>query len=465
MAQAVWFKQSKGLATRFDPARIEYNPKTGVTHLAEAYNVDFDFTGAIFRRKGFESTSITGDCHSLFYDGGDCLLVCDNILYSVAEDLSITQLRTGLSADRYMSYAQVGDATIYMNGAESGVLVNGVSYTYVKPTETNYPEDTREYNNPPVGKIVRYYAGRVWIADTNVLWYSEPFAPNLFRLAANYIPFPGGIRMVAPVLGGIFVGTTNKIYFMAGTNPKEMSQLVVAHYPVIEGTDLHIDGISVANGSIDPGPMQIFTTPKGICVGTSNGKLTNLTYSTLEYPSAIRGCAVNTGTRYIVCLGTGDSKLTLCLSLPLVAPSQYANFNFKGMCKFNDTILGGDSSGVYTLLEADKDNGTDIDAHFRTGPTAFELEQEKRLRRLYLTMRSDGPLSIALRGDDDIDIVRGVTPHDNKLKIIHQQIAGGRDIRGKHLDLKVSNTNGSDFNINEIQAILIIKGAKTTEVM
>ena len=464
MAQVVWFKQSKGLATKYDPARIEYNPKTGVSHFSEAYNIDFDFTGAVFRRKGIEATSQTGVCHSFFWAGGECVFVQDNGLYLLAEDTTVTKIRSDLAPTR-MSFSQVGDAITYMNGYQSGVIRNGANYTYVKSPETYYPDPTREYNDPPIGEIIRFFAGRTWIAVGNNLLYSEPFAPNLFRLAANYIPFPARITMIAPVRAGLFVSTTSKIYFMAGTNPREMAQITVAHYSAIKGTDVEVDGISLVGGKISPLPMQMFTTTNGICAGTAEGQLVNLTYETLEYPKALQGSAVYTGDKYIVSLGSDSTKLTLCMSLGIAASSQYAGFDFQGMCKFHDKIIGGNSNGLFVLLSGDTDDGDDIDAHFRTGPTSFGFENEKRLRRLYLGMRSDGVMKMSISGDDKPDIVREVTPHDNTLRVIHQQVNGGRDIRGKNLDLKVANVGGSDFTITEIQAVLVVQGTKTTEVM
>ena len=464
MAQVVWFKQSQGLATKSDPSRIHYDPKMGVLHLSEAYNVDFDFTGAVFRRKGFVASAITGDCHSFFWGGGECIFYKNNALYKLAEDMTAVQVVSGI-ADNPLSYCQVGDTVVYMNNYQKGIIKNGTNYAYTKPPSTYYPDQTREYNDPPLGSIVKQFAGRIWIAWKNTLWYSEPFGPNLFRLSVNYINFPSNITVIAPVRSGLFVSTTTKIYFMAGTNPKEMVQTIAAHYSAIKGTDVEVDGIAVAGGKLSPLPMQMFTTTNGICVGTADGQLINLTYETLEYPSALRGSAVFTGDKYIVSLGESSNKLTICMSLNKLAPSQYAGFNFEGMCRFGDKIIGGNSSGLYTLLSGNNDASSKINAHFRTGPTSFGYENEKRLRRVYLGLRSDGDMRMSVSGDGEPDIDRAITPHDDTLRIVHQQVSGGRDIRGKNLDLKISNVNGSDFTITEIQAVLVVQGTKTTEVM
>lgn len=303
MAAVSWVKRSGGLANKFDPVRIEYSEKDGIAYFAEAYNIDFDITGAFSRRLGFTAVAgVTGNCHSFFNAEQYCIFVHNTALKLLAEDNTVTGIRSGLTSGKIMSYCLNGGAVYYMNGAESGVVINGVSYAYIKPDNTRYPDSTREYSDPPIGSHIRYFAGRMYIADGNVLWYSEPYGPNLFRRAANYIPFAGKIVMVAPVLSGIFVSTVSRIYFLSGKTPKEFTHSVVSQYPAIEGTDVEVDGIAINAGKISALPMQMFTTTQGICVGTAEGQLVNLTYNVLEYPKCTRGCAVFTGKKYIVSL-------------------------------------------------------------------------------------------------------------------------------------------------------------------
>jgi len=302
MATVPWIKQSQGLANKIDPARIQYNPKSGIVHYAEAYNVDFDITGAVSRRLGYAATSVTTESHSFFDAGEYCVFVTGGSLCLLGMDYTTKVIGINLTVGKYMSYCQVGNMVLYMNGVQRGVIREGATYVYAKPIDPRYPDATREYSDPPIGSIIRLFSGRVYIADGSTLWYSEPFGPSLFRLAANYIPFPARIVMVAPVLGGIFVSTTRKIYFLAGKDAKQFIQTVVAHYPAIEGTDVEVDGIALNAGKISPLPVQMFTTTSGICVGTSDGQMVNLTFDTLDYPKALRGCAVYTGKKYIVSL-------------------------------------------------------------------------------------------------------------------------------------------------------------------
>lgn len=158
-----------------------------------------------------------------------------------------------------------------------------------------------------------------------------------------------------------------------------------------------------------------------------------------------------------------DDRLTLCLSLGQSAPSQFANYNFRGLCKFGDKLLGGNEDGLFELDSGDLDVTNKINAHIRTGPTDFGAEEEKRLRRAYVSFRTDGRMRMSVSADGKDDIKQDITPHNSNLDMVHQKVTGGRDIRGKYLDLKLANVEGSDFTINEVKAVLVVLGANTLE--
>jgi hypothetical protein len=158
-----------------------------------------------------------------------------------------------------------------------------------------------------------------------------------------------------------------------------------------------------------------------------------------------------------------DDRLTICMDLARLAPSQYVNYNFKGMVKFGDVQLGGNEDGLFVLNSGDRDNDEAIDAHIRTGPTAFGAEEEKRLRSIYVSYRTDGRMKMGVSGDGKEDITNEIAPHDRTLNLVHQKSPGGRDMRGKYLDLKLANVNGSDFTIHEVRAVLTVLGANTKE--
>ena len=94
-----------------------------------------------------------------------------------------------------------------------------------------------------------------------------------------------------------------------------------------------------------------------------------------------------------------EERLTMSLSLAVGGVSQYGNYNFKGMCKFGKQLLGGNEDGLFKLESSDRDVTSEIVAFFRTGPTDFKVENEKRVRRLYVSLRSDGDMKLSVGAD------------------------------------------------------------------
>lgn len=158
-----------------------------------------------------------------------------------------------------------------------------------------------------------------------------------------------------------------------------------------------------------------------------------------------------------------DDRLTICVGLRKLAVSQFTEYNFNSMCKFGNLLLGANEDGIFTLDSADKDAGTDIAAHFVLGPTDFGAEHEKRVRSAYISGRLDGRLKVEMSGDEGESVTQELVPSEGSLRLIHHKISGGRDIRGKYLRLKVSNFQGSDFTISNINAVLIVLGQQAKE--
>ena len=100
------FSSTTGLNTKIDPARIKFDPASGLADLAVAVNVDIDSTGRIGRRKGFAATARTEDIHSLWCDGGACLFATGTSLCLLAADFSYITVAS-ITANAPISYFEL----------------------------------------------------------------------------------------------------------------------------------------------------------------------------------------------------------------------------------------------------------------------------------------------------------------------------------------------------------------------
>lgn len=293
------FKGSSGLNTKIDPVRIKFDPETGIDDLAVAVNVDHDSTGRVTRRKGFAATSRTESIHSLFCeDGKTCLFVTDTSLCQLHTDYDYTSLATVTSGAR-VDYCQVGPKVFWVNGHQKGFVENWANNNWTKGTYYG-PTSTRQLSDPPVGSLLAYHGGRMYVIQANTAWYSEPYNLNAFNLAENFLWFEDAIRMACPVDDGIFFGTDRKTYFIAGF-PPQAAEKTIASYPPVEGTAKRIDLSKFGNGQLT-GIGWIWTSTKGICVGGPQGLFLNATEKKLEYNNARYGAGIVIDDRYVATL-------------------------------------------------------------------------------------------------------------------------------------------------------------------
>jgi hypothetical protein len=293
------FRGSTGLNTKTDPARIPFDPNTGIQDLAVAVNADHDRTGRVSRRKGFAATSITAAVHSLWCDGGPCLFVTGTSLCKLGANYSYSTLAT-VTAGARVSYFQLDSRSYWQNGFEKGYIEFDTNNSWVRSTYVG-PDTTRQFSDPPIGHLIAYDHGRVWIAQGPVVCYSEPYSLNDFDLASGFLPFESRISMLRPVKGGVFFSDQQRTYFAAGADPKVMDLVVVSESPVIEGTDKRLDMEKFGDGSMT-GQGAIWAAKNGVCVGMPTGQVLNMTFKKLSYPSALKGAGLCFDNRYVATL-------------------------------------------------------------------------------------------------------------------------------------------------------------------
>lgn len=294
------FRGTTGLNTKLYPTRLSFNPETGIQDLSIAVNIDIDDSGMPERRKGHTLTSLTGDCHSLFCDKGECLFVKDDGLFIFHSDYSSTGIRN-VTKDVRMDYVQTSEGIYYLNGYERGRVLASISYAWDVGDYVG-PETTKTFSNPPTGHLLELYNGRMFIAKDDVVWYSEPFAYGAFNLAKNYIQFSSKIKMLKAVVDGLYVSDSKAIYFHKGGFPAEFQQIKVADYPAIEGTAVKGSGSRVGLEEKIQGNVILLGAEKGLCIATPGGSFINLTERKINIPPAQFGAGLYRDGRYICLL-------------------------------------------------------------------------------------------------------------------------------------------------------------------
>lgn len=157
--------------------------------------------------------------------------------------------------------------------------------------EASIPVRTGFMAGPPPGKVMGYYKGRLYVAENNYLWYSQPYEYELFDRVGGYLGFTSQVRVLAPVSDGLFVGTETETVFLSGSDPSEFHRVEVAPYGAVLGTEQEIPPHYVTDGTIQA-PIWLWASTKGVCMAASGGQFKDLTGGRYQLPPAVDGASL-----------------------------------------------------------------------------------------------------------------------------------------------------------------------------
>lgn len=150
---------------------------------------------------------------------------------------------------------------------------------------------------PPFMDYITLAFGRVWGSVGNVLYYSEPFHPEWFRLQFNRFDFDRDITLIAQVPTGIFVGCENETFFLKGSDPSAMNQSL-AGGGAVAGTLHYCNNVPELSDILSPGEKVYVSVPvwlsqEGIVIGNVSGRLFNLTHQKVKFKPGMRGASMH----------------------------------------------------------------------------------------------------------------------------------------------------------------------------
>lgn len=173
----------------------------------------------------------------------------------------------------------------------AGIIPNGnTTFTYQIEASMQVPLRTQHLRPAPAGQFVDVINGRTLVARGDTLYFSEPYAPELFDLRKNF-RFNGPIVMLAALDTGVYIGTEAQVIWLDGKVPENWVYSERLMYGAIRGAvtktsrDLVLDGQGVKR-------VAVFATQQGICVGEDGGGIINLTRERYAYPVQDKGAVV-----------------------------------------------------------------------------------------------------------------------------------------------------------------------------
>lgn len=144
----------------------------------------------------------------------------------------------------------------------------------------------------PAGQFCRLWRGRLVVAKSNVLHFSEPMTYHLTDKRYNFVLFPQRITFVEAVEGGLWVGQVDHVVFLRGADLKDLVMDKKASGRPIPFSSAVLKS-SVLDLDISQGvETAIWLSDKGYVLGTAAGQLLEVQADHLNNLSATRGHTV-----------------------------------------------------------------------------------------------------------------------------------------------------------------------------
>lgn len=173
----------------------------------------------------------------------------------------------------------------------SGTTTLNSTYIISDTFNLSSPLITFNLDRPPLGSIIKYYKGRIYIASNNVLYFTEPNMYYHINFSSNYIEFPDEIKEIMPVEDGIYIGS-DKLYYLSGNSPEDFKNTIKENIKIVKGSAVKFSGSFLNIDNIPIGYKWLVTSDLGIFVLTNQGLVINTTAKTFspvrsDYASSI----------------------------------------------------------------------------------------------------------------------------------------------------------------------------------
>ncbi|MEX2600441.1 MAG: hypothetical protein WD355_02255, partial [Balneolaceae bacterium] len=139
---------------------------------------------------------------------------------------------------------------------------------------------------------IEHSSSRLLFGVGNMLVYTEPFNYELIDTRSNFIPFTSNVVMIASVDSGVFVGTTEDLWFLSGSDIKEASATLVDSHGIVPHTKAYARGNVISRGEIKENLPFWVSKNNNICLGLPDGSVDNITEKKAIIPEGLTGAAL-----------------------------------------------------------------------------------------------------------------------------------------------------------------------------
>jgi len=180
------------------------------------------------------------------------------------------------------------------NGVELyriATITNGTTTYTINATATNkFHLDKIGINPAPLGQLIAYHYGHLYIASNKHLFYSEPRPKYEQWQPINHYRFASKITVIAPCENGLWIGTEKDgLFFITGKQPHhglnalgDMQAFKKHRTCLKRGSEKLIEAEFISDGAGSYGYMS--DSNEGLFLLMDNGQFANVTQNNINMP-------------------------------------------------------------------------------------------------------------------------------------------------------------------------------------
>lgn len=165
-------------------------------------------------------------------------------------------------------------------------------------------------------------------------------------------------------------------------------------------------------------------------------------------------------------LSINEALVAYAVNTNTGALSEYSNFNFNSLTKFNGRFYGATDEGIFELA-GDTDDGVEIDASVLFGTTDLSTdevlsENMKRLPAVYLGLSTAGDMILTVTTPAGGANAYTLTPatatslHTGRMLL-------GKGVVSRYWDFELTNVSGADFTLESVSLTPIVVKRRINE--
>jgi hypothetical protein len=148
------------------------------------------------------------------------------------------------------------------------------------------------------------FKGRLWAASGKVVWFTSELSPHWLFPHEGYYQFESDVTMLGATEDGLYIGLYDRVYYLQGADPYQMTQRPVANVGALSGggTELPYE-LFVGQGGLPTRSCFWWDSDGMLCIGKPGGIIVRPTADRSAAGEALTGggrCRAYNGIRQLI---------------------------------------------------------------------------------------------------------------------------------------------------------------------